>query len=179
MNETIEVSGVAKLVRRITKYRAKISIEANQNPYGDEEISDLSEIKNQYYLALVENGIDVNKFEEDTFEFRTYNYQSEGTLLKYECTSQKEISQLLDIKVPGVFMNLLECKYVIEDKLYDEMTELALSDARVRAKHIASKVDKKVGTIINIKENRVIKKYWGNYISYDEFFEINVIFKLD
>ena len=50
----------------------------------------------------MENGVDVNKFEEDTFEFRTYNYQAEGTMLKYECTSQKEISQLLDIKVPGI-----------------------------------------------------------------------------
>ncbi|QCX38727.1 DUF541 domain-containing protein [Aureibaculum algae] len=179
MNKTIEVSGSVKLERKIVKYRAKISIEVTQNPYGDEEITDLAEIKNQYYLALVENGIDVTKFEEDTFEFRTYNYQGEGTMLKYECTSQKEISQLLDIKVPGIYVNLLECKYVIDDQLYDEMTEAALVDARLRANNIASKIDKKVGDIVSLVDNRVLNNYWTTFNSYDEFFELKVIFEIE
>ncbi len=179
MNRTIEVSGVAKLERKISKYRAKISIEVNQNPYGDEEVSNLEGIKNQYYLALVESGIDVNKFVEDTFEFRTYNYQAEGTMLKYECVSQKEISQLLDIKVPGIYINLLECKYVIDGKLYDEMTETALLDAKVRANKIAEKINGKVGSIVSLTDYRLYDNHWTTFNPYDEFFELKVVFELE
>jgi len=179
MSKTIEVSGIAKLKRKIAKYRAKISIEVNQNPYGDEEVTDLESIKNQYYLALVENGIDVNKFEEDTFEFRTYNYQAEGTMLKYECISQKEISQLLDIKIPGIYTNLLECKYVIDDKLYDKMTEEALVDAKVRANKIATKINSKVGSIVSVIDYRLYDNHWTTFNPYDEFFELKVVFEME
>lgn len=179
MSKTIEVNGSVKLERKIVKYRAKISIEVNHSPYGDEEISDLEEIKNQYYLALVENGIDVNKFEEDTFEFRTYNYQAEGTMLKYECTSQKEISQLLNIKIPGIYVNLLECNYIIDDNLYDQMTEAALVDAKIRANNIASKIDRKVGQIISLTDNRLLNNYWATFNPYDEFFELKVVFEME
>ncbi|MDY7394290.1 SIMPL domain-containing protein [Aureibaculum sp. 2210JD6-5] len=179
MHKTIEVSGAVKLERKISRYRAKISIEVNQNPYGDEEVSDLEEIKNQYYLALVENGVDVNKFVEDTFEFRTYNYQAEGTMLKYECESQKEISQLLDIKVPGIYINLLECKYIIDDESYDEITEAALEDAKIRANKIAAKIDKKVGAIVNLVDYRQLNDYWTTFNPYDEFFELKVVFELE
>ena len=179
MDKTIEVSGSVKLERKIVKYRAKISIEVNQSSYGDDEFSDLEEIKNQYYLALVENGIDVNKFEEDTFEFRNYNYQAEGTLLKYECTSQKEITQLLDIKIPGVYVNLIECKYVIDDSLFDTMTMAAIDDAKNRANAIASKIDRKVGNVISLKDNRILNNYWTTFNPYDEFFELKVVFEME
>ncbi|RPD90711.1 SIMPL domain-containing protein [Aureibaculum marinum] len=179
MNNTIEVVGSVKIERKISKYRVKISIVVDQNPYGDEKGSDLAEIKNQYYLALVENGIDVSKFVEDAFEYRANSNQMEGTLLKYECTSQKEMSKLLDIRVSGIYVNLIECKYIIEKDTYTKLIDEALADAKKRAEIIASKINKKVGEIVSVSDNRILNNYWSNYNVYDEFFDLKVVYKTE
>ncbi|MCK0131249.1 SIMPL domain-containing protein [Flavobacteriaceae bacterium F08102] len=175
--KTITVKGNTKISKVITAYRVKIIMTKEQSDFAGQEVETVDEMKSMYYHALLEHGIDVNKFEENEFEYLSQNNYDLGTMLIYTCNSFSEIQDLLTVKLPSIYSTTLEVKWVNQTP-YEDLISAAIADARKRAELIAKNIGKKMGAIVSVNDENNLHPYWSYYSPYDEFFTVDVVFEI-
>ncbi len=176
---TVSVIGKVPLTRKITRYRAKITLNLEQHFYANSNCKSLEEMKAAYFEKLKENDIDPTKLEERKMEFLAYGYQKEGTVLVFESDSEEDIQKIAKIQMAGKSVQYLRKAALTGEQRQTVLMEL-LKNAEENALRICRVANKKLGALISISETGLQDFVWRGYHSdYMEYATINVTYKME
>lgn len=175
--KVLEVEGSAKFERVTSKYRAKISIGLDFVYYPDNFEGTFEDLRRNYFQELTAKGIDPTKFEERKMEYLNLGYQKKGTLLIYETPSKDDILKFLETKMQGVSA-IFEQEVIIEDSTYKKALAEAYKNAQEKAVIMSEITGKKLGDIITVSGDNIIKSAWISHGKYDEFIYVKLVYQI-
>jgi len=147
----IEVAGTTTYKKSVEKYHATIIISEDMlYNNGSERFADLKEM---YLTKVKASNIDISKFKESEFQYLTTGYNKEGTVFNFETKSRDEFIKGLKIKSLGVVVFSRYVSYKLVDT--EVLSKKAIDNARQKAEKIAKNTNKKVGSIILIKDDNI------------------------
>jgi len=147
----IEVVGATTYKRIAEKYKVTIIISEDAlYSNGSERIS---ELKKMYLTKVKASGIDVSELKENEFQYLTTGYVKDGTVFNFETKSKDDLIKILKIKSLGV---VIYNRYVTYNSIDTEvLSKKAIDNAKQKADKISKNINKKVGTIIVVKDENV------------------------
>ena len=152
MENTIEVRGTTTYERQIDSYIADITVSRDlvYDYYNDKP--SLDEIKKALFDKMAAVGLDKNKFVEDKVAYSKLGYQGEGTVYKFETSSEDEFSKIQELyTVRGVNYNKMNVTYKDEENNESLLRE-AFDNAKKKAQLLASLMNKNLGDAIHIND---------------------------
>ncbi|WP_343488397.1 SIMPL domain-containing protein [Allomuricauda sp. d1] len=176
-SKTLTVTGKAKVEREISAYRGRATLSMDQLYYSDPSCNSLEQLKERYFDALQEAGVDTGKFTEDKSEFLSYGYQQDGTVLIYETESNDEIRKLFKVRIPGVSL-AYEYKSELSEADKKSALKAAFDDANKKAKELSEVTEIELGSILSISDYSPESVIWNTYRKYDEYLTLTVVYTL-
>jgi len=146
----IEVTGVVHCETKIETYRAEVILSLDFL-YEASTYSGFEDLKSTYLAKLNKNNINTNNLKEDILMYYSTGYQTKGILMIYETKSKEDYLHFLSISVPGIQFSTKNVTYSFINNS-DELTSLAISEAKKKAEKIAKLTDKKIGDVIAISD---------------------------
>ncbi len=177
--QTVSVSGSAKIDRELTKYKAKITLNLEQAYYSNPECKTVKEFKSLYFEKLEKYGVDTSKLEENKIEFMTYGYQKGGTVFTFETALKSEIEKFTAVKLGGVSV-VFSFKFEITELEQEQLVKTALKDATKNAEKVCKAIDRELGKIVSISERTPMGAVWKSYQQeYEEYTTVNVTYAMN
>lgn len=173
---SITVTGSSIIKREVVAYRSKITLNMEQVYYANPDCQSLQQLKEVYFEKVEKKGLNPLKFKEDKFEFSTYGYNKDGTILVYETTSKSEIEKLASIRLTGVSVQQ-SFKFEMSEERRQLYLENALKSAETNAKRISAITGLEIKEIASISESSPLMNLWKNHHQdYDEYITVQVTY---
>ncbi len=176
----ITVNGNVEVKREIQAYRVQAVLSMDQVYYSDPTVTSFTALKNKYFQAVRDAGFDPEQFSEHPNEFLALGYQKEGTVLKYETDSAKELELLSKVRMTGITLSY-EFKTVLEAERQKELLQSVLADAKQNATQICKEINARPGAIIAISGHTPKEETWISYLgnNYPEYWTLSVTYRLE
>ncbi|MDY8138528.1 hypothetical protein [Aquimarina sp. 2201CG5-10] len=166
-DRTITVIGETNKKVEIGYYHLSISLkEVVSDGYQQLESKTLSEVIQMYKDRLKTINVDFNAFQKNIplQLYSSYGEIKDAMCYNYTTTSQEEILNIIKQRMKG--LTLVQVETIAKEKSNDQLailTTAAIEDAKIKAKKIADKLNKKLGDIIKVENSNAGIEYVNVY----------------
>lgn len=177
--KTITVYGSVEKVLEGGTYKTEVTLSLENGYYGDGPYKTLDELLTKYYEEVKKLNIDTSKFTRADLAYAATGYRKEGTILRYETKSKKDILKVTSIKMSQAMPSYVQVKYKTSEAEIKLLTQKALKDARENAEILTEASGEELDKIYSITSyNLGEDDYWRVPNSNPEFFRITVVYTL-
>ncbi|MEM8509122.1 MAG: hypothetical protein AAF717_14920 [Bacteroidota bacterium] len=150
-------------------YKATITVGSGYSSLPT-EVMTLESLKQRYKQELEKEGFAFSELKESPngFGYETLGQKKEGLVYAFTTTSMTTMRKFMKIRPLGVESIYVVSSIVIDAKETEELTTLALAQARARGTAIANAMGKKLGKIIKVED---ILNQWGKTIETSVYYD--------
>ncbi|MBU2919898.1 hypothetical protein KO504_00965 [Winogradskyella psychrotolerans] len=176
---SITVHGTVEKPLDDVMYKTEVTLSLEKGYYGDGPYKTLDELLAKYYEEVKSLNIDTSKFIRDDLAFAAMGYRTEGTVLRYETKSKKDILKLTNIKMSQVMPSYVQVKSKIFDAEIKLLTQKALENARKNAELLAEVSGEEIDKLFSISSYDLGEEsYWRAANSGTEYLRLTVVYTL-